>query len=44
MNLKTRFLLLAALLVLTASATAWAVFQRIAEGIIEQWGVRLVET
>ena len=44
MNLKTRFLLLAALLVLTASATAWAVFQRIAEGIIEQWGVRLAET
>ena len=44
MNLKTRFLLLAALLVLTASATAWTVFQRIAEGIIEQWGVRLAET
>jgi len=44
MNLKTRFLLLAALLVLTASVAAWTIFQHIAEGIIEQWGVRLAET
>ena len=44
MSLKSRFLLLAALLVLTASAAAWTIFQRIAEGIIEQWGVRLAET
>lgn len=43
MNLKTRFLLLATLLVLTASAAAWSVFQRIAETIIEQWGLRLAE-
>ncbi|WP_280551611.1 diguanylate cyclase [Halomonas sp. 25-S5] len=41
MSLKTRFLLLAACLVLVASAAAWTVFQRITEGIIEQWGERV---
>lgn len=44
MNLKTRFLLLTALLMLTASAVAFALFQRAAERIIEHWGVRLAET
>lgn len=43
MNLKTRFLILAAVLVVAASAAAWAVFQHVAERIIEQWGIRLVE-
>lgn len=43
MNLKTRFLLLAAILVVAASAAAWGVFQHVAERIIEQWGIRLVE-
>lgn len=41
MSLKTRFLLLAAALVLLASAAAWTVFHRITEGIIEQWGERI---
>ncbi|MGM0983991.1 MAG: diguanylate cyclase domain-containing protein [Pseudomonadota bacterium] len=41
MSLKTRFLLLAACLVLVASAAAWTVFHRITEGIIEQWGERV---
>ncbi|SEK30087.1 sensor domain-containing diguanylate cyclase [Halomonas daqiaonensis] len=41
MSLKTRFLLLAAALVLLASAAAWIVFHRITEGIIEQWGERI---
>ncbi|MCK9259647.1 MAG: diguanylate cyclase [Azoarcus sp.] len=44
MNLKPRFLLLASTLILIASTASWLAFQRIAEGIIEQWGVRLVET
>ncbi|MDI5920351.1 diguanylate cyclase [Halomonas sp. LR5S13] len=41
MSLKTRFLLLAACLVLVASAAAWTVFHRITEGIIEHWGERV---
>ena len=41
MSLKTRFLLLAACLVLLASAAAWSVFQRTTMGIIEQWGERV---
>lgn len=44
MNLKPRFLILTAALILLASTAAWFAFQRIAEGIIEQWGVRLAET
>lgn len=44
MNLKPRFLILAAAIILIASGASWFAFQRIAEGIIEQWGVRLVET
>lgn len=43
MSLKTRFLLLAATLIALASVAAWAAFQRIAEGIIEQWGRRTAE-
>ncbi|MFB4204978.1 hypothetical protein KBTX_01517 [wastewater metagenome] len=43
MSLKTRFLLLAATLIVLASVAAWAAFQRIAEGIIEQWGQRTAE-
>lgn len=42
-NLQPRFLILAAILIVLASASAWVVFQRIAEGIIEQWGLRVVE-
>ncbi len=42
-NLRIRFLLIAALVVIVASLASWLVFQRIAEGIIEQWGVRLAE-
>ena len=41
MSLKTRFLLLAACLVLLASVAAWSVFQRTTLGIIEQWGERV---
>lgn len=41
MSLKTRFLLLAACLVLLASVAVWSVFQRTTLGIIEQWGERL---
>ncbi|MDO9597428.1 MAG: diguanylate cyclase [Azoarcus sp.] len=44
MNLKPRFLILTAALILLASTAAWFAFERIAEGIIEQWGVRLAET
>lgn len=44
MTLKPRFLLLTAALILVASAAAWLAFERIAAGIIEQWGVRLAET
>ena len=36
MNLKTRLLGFAALLVLLSSVASWLVFQHIAEGIIEQ--------
>jgi len=43
MSLKTRFLLLALLLVVLASIPTWFVFQRIAENIIEQWGQRVAE-
>ncbi|TFH86769.1 sensor domain-containing diguanylate cyclase [Billgrantia azerbaijanica] len=42
MSLKTRFLLLAAGLVILASVAAWNVFHRITEAIIEQWGERVV--
>lgn len=44
MNLKPRFLILTAALIVLASTAAWFAFERIAEGIIEQWGVRLAET
>lgn len=43
MNLKIRFLLLAALLIVVASLSNWWVFERIAEGAIERWGVRFAE-
>ncbi|WP_163557280.1 sensor domain-containing diguanylate cyclase [Halomonas sp. NO4] len=41
MSLKTRFLLLAAGLVILASAAAWNVFHRVTEAIIAQWGERV---
>lgn len=44
MNLKPRFLILTAALIVVASSASWFAFQRIAEGIVEQWGVRLAET
>lgn len=44
MNLKPRFLLLTASLIVAASVAAWAAFQHLAEGIIAQWGTRLAET
>lgn len=43
MNLKPRFLILTAALILLASTATWFAFQRITEGIVEQWGVRLAE-
>lgn len=43
MNLRTRFLLIAAMAVVLASLASWLVFQRIVEGVIEQWGLRLAE-
>jgi diguanylate cyclase (GGDEF)-like protein len=43
-NLKPRFLILTTLLILVASAAAWLAFERIAEGIVEQWGMRLAQT
>lgn len=44
MNLKTRLLGFAALLVLLSSVASWLVFQHIAEGIIEHWGRQMAET
>ncbi|WP_163575646.1 sensor domain-containing diguanylate cyclase [Halomonas faecis] len=41
MSLKTRFLLLAAGLVILASVAAWNVFHRVTEAIIAQWGERV---
>lgn len=43
MSLRTRFLLIAGALVLLGLAGAWLAFERIAEGIIEQWGQRVAE-
>ncbi len=43
MNLKIRFLILAAALMVVSSVTTWLVFRHIAQGVIEQWGVRLAE-
>ncbi|MFA5494631.1 MAG: sensor domain-containing diguanylate cyclase [Porticoccaceae bacterium] len=43
MNLKVRFLLLAALLIVVASLSSWWVFERIAEGTVERWGLRFAE-
>lgn len=43
MSLKTRFQLLIAALLLITSAATWTVFERIAEGIVEQWGLRVAE-
>lgn len=43
MSLKTRFQLLIAALLLIASVATWTVFERIAEGIVEQWGLRVAE-
>lgn len=43
MSLKTRFLLFAAVLIVMASFSASWVFLRLAEGIIEQWGLRVAE-
>lgn len=43
MKLKTRFLLLASLLVVASSLASWVVFQRIAEGIIERWGANIAD-
>ncbi len=42
-SLSTRFLTLATLLVLLASAAAYAVFERLAETIIERWGRQVAE-
>ncbi|WP_092389296.1 GGDEF domain-containing protein [Halopseudomonas salegens] len=43
MSLKTRFQLLIAAVLLITSAATWAVFERIAEGIVEEWGLRIAE-
>ncbi len=43
MSLQPRFLILAASLIVFASFAAWSMFQRVAEGIIEQWGERVAE-
>ncbi len=42
MKLKSRFLLLAASLIIPATLVAWGVFQLIAENVIERWGQRVV--
>ncbi len=43
MNLKARFLILTAALMVASSVMTWLVFRHITEGVIEQWGMRLVE-
>ncbi len=43
MNLKSRFLILAAALIVPATGLAWAVFNLVAEEVIERWGQRVVE-
>ncbi len=43
MSLKTRFQLLIAALLLVTSVATWTVFEHIAEGIVEQWGLRIAE-
>lgn len=44
MSLRTRLLGIATLIVLVASTACWALFQRLAEQVIDQWGAHLVET
>ena len=43
MNLKSRFLILAAALIVPATWLAWGVFNLVAEEVIERWGQRVVE-
>ena len=43
MNLKPRFLLLTALLVLVSAVAAWFASRQVAEAIVEQWAVRYAE-
>lgn len=43
MNLKPRFLLLTALLVVASATAAWYASRELAENIIEQWAVRYAE-
>ncbi len=43
LNLKSRFLILAAALIVPATWLAWGVFNLVAEEVIERWGQRVVE-
>ncbi len=43
MNLKPRFLLFTAVLVLASAAAAWFASRQLAEGIVEQWAGRYAE-
>ncbi len=43
MNLKPRFLLLTALLVVVSATAAWYASRQLAEGIVAQWAVRYAE-
>lgn len=43
MNLKPRFLLLTALLVITSAIAGWFASRQLAEGIVEQWAVLYAE-
>ena len=43
MSLRTRFTLLTVTLVLAATLAVWLVFDRLATGVVEQWGTRVAE-
>ena len=43
MNLKPRFLLVTALLVIVSAAAAWYASRLLAEGIVEEWAMRYAE-
>ena len=42
-SLRTRFTLLTVTLVLAATGAVWLVFDRLATGVVEQWGTRVAE-
>ncbi len=44
LSLKTRLLAVAAFLIALASISTWSAFRHLTEGIIEQWGLNLVQT